>query len=139
MSFLPYLPKQLRQSLRSIKCNQRLKRKILTYYGKNKTLHCCWPHCTIIDIDMLTIDHIKNNGHKHRMEIKATGGNQFYRWLKHNNFPTGFQTLCMNHQLKKRRILERKQVKQRTSGFLPSKSLGDSPGPERSSPKIQGL
>lgn len=48
--------------------------------------------CGITDIDLLTIDHINNNGGKHRAEIKTSICN----WLKKNNYPSGFQILCFN-------------------------------------------
>jgi hypothetical protein len=42
----------------------------------------------------LSIDHINNDGNKLR---KTHGhGADFYRWLKANNYPAGFQILCMN-------------------------------------------
>lgn len=42
----------------------------------------------------LTIDHIDGGGVKHRKEI----GIDFYVWLARNNFPDGYQVLCMNCQ-----------------------------------------
>lgn len=42
----------------------------------------------------LTIDHINNDGHEHR---KLTGGSAgLSLWLKKNDYPAGFQILCMN-------------------------------------------
>ena len=43
----------------------------------------------------LTIDHIDGGGHKHRTEI---GPGRMYYWLRDNNYPSGFQVLCMNCQ-----------------------------------------
>lgn len=40
----------------------------------------------------LTIDHIDEDGAKHRAAI----GQHVYRWLIENDFPPGFQVLCMN-------------------------------------------
>jgi len=45
--------------------------------------------------EYLTIDHKNGNGRKHRKEIGVTGSG-FYRWLKENNYPEGFQILCFN-------------------------------------------
>ena len=42
----------------------------------------------------LTIDHVNNDGNKHRKEVKGTTG--LLTWLKKNNYPKGFQVLCMN-------------------------------------------
>lgn len=47
----------------------------------------------------LTIDHINNDGAKHRKEI---GSSNLYRWLRDNKYPEGFQVLCMNCQWGKR-------------------------------------
>ncbi len=43
----------------------------------------------------LTIDHVNNNGCEHRRQI---GQSNCYRWLKQNDYPSGFQVLCMNCQ-----------------------------------------
>lgn len=48
--------------------------------------------------DFLTIDHVNNNGAEHRKEI----GTNIYRWLKENDYPEGFQTLCYNCNMGKR-------------------------------------
>ncbi len=39
--------------------------------------------------------HINGGGSKHRKELGLIG-RAFYAWLVHNNFPSGFQTLCHN-------------------------------------------
>jgi hypothetical protein len=41
----------------------------------------------------LTIDHVNNDGNKHRKEIYHS---QMTRWLYKHNYPPGFQTLCFN-------------------------------------------
>lgn len=50
----------------------------------------------------LTIDHVNNDGGAHRRTSSAISKN-LYRWLKRNNFPDGFQVLCMNCNLGKAR------------------------------------
>ena len=42
---------------------------------------------------ILTIDHIHGDGKRHLKEIKSQ---TIYHWLIKNNFPQGFQVLCMN-------------------------------------------
>jgi len=65
-------------------------RKIISYYTNNKM--CC--ECCLCDnINFLTVDHINNDGFKHR---KIIGGGSIYNWLIKNNFPKGFQILCWN-------------------------------------------
>jgi len=45
----------------------------------------------------LSFDHINGGGSEHRKQI----GNNLCRWIKRNDYPTGFQVLCMNCQWKK--------------------------------------
>jgi len=85
---------------------RRYKIQVLTHYGKGGRLCCRWRNCQIDDIDMLTIDHVNDDGARHREEIsngryRNGGGTGIYPWLIRNNFPPGFQTLCQNHQWKK--------------------------------------
>ena len=77
----------------------KVKREVLTHYGNGK-LACL--HCGFSDIRALSIDHIINGGKAHRKEIKRPGGIHFYSWLKVNDYPLGFQTLCLNCQWIKR-------------------------------------
>lgn len=64
---------------------------VLNHYGRK--CYCCGEHDDIF----LTIDHIKNDGKKHRIEI----GTGLYRWLIKNNFPEGFQVACYNCNIAK--------------------------------------
>jgi hypothetical protein len=57
--------------------------------------------CGETDKDVLTIDHVNNDGAAHRREIGA--GWPIYPWLVSNNFPPGFQVLCANCQMRKLR------------------------------------
>lgn len=84
-----YRRKQNREYLR------KLRNKVLTHYGGNPPKCTC---CGETEIEFLTIDHINNDGAEHRRQIgryKSVGSN-FYKWLKQNNFPKGFQVLCYN-------------------------------------------
>ena len=80
------------------------KRKIevLSYYSSGANV-CA--HCGFDDIRALSIDHIDGGGTKHRKEIKG----DMYDWLKRNNYPKGYQVLCMNCQFIKR--VERRESK----------------------------
>ena len=50
----------------------------------------------------LSIDHIDNNGAEERKSGLYSGsGYSFYRWLRKNKFPPGYQVLCMNCQVGK--------------------------------------
>jgi hypothetical protein len=54
----------------------------------------------VSDIDMLSLDHIKDDGAADRA-INDRRSLTLYRWLEKNSFPDGYQTLCCNHQWKK--------------------------------------
>lgn len=80
--------------------NQTLKVEVLTHYGRGGKLKCCASPCEVSDPDMLSLDHIKDDGAAHRKVLGA--GTRLYRWAKSHGFPEGIlQTLCYNHQMKK--------------------------------------
>lgn len=89
---------------------------VLTHYGPDGVLGCSWPGCVVNDLDMLSLDHVKGGGCRHRREIgadgKGHGGKSMYQWIIKHGFPAGYQTLCFNHQMKK----ELSQVGLRKSG-----------------------
>lgn len=68
---------------------RRLKEEVLEHYGQ-----ACVA-CGERDVDVLTIDHIHNDGAEHRRQA-GDRGSGFYSWLKRHGFPAGFQTLCRN-------------------------------------------
>jgi hypothetical protein len=65
----------------------RLRHEAIEAYGGYRC--AC---CGIREAMFLTIDHIKNGGTRHRRRI----GSRFFRWLKENGYPKGFQVLCSN-------------------------------------------
>jgi hypothetical protein len=73
-----------------------LKLKTLTYYGNGT---CACVKCGFDNIDALSIDHVNGGGGQHRKNITSV----FYQWLKQQNYPDGYQTLCMNCQWIKRK------------------------------------
>jgi hypothetical protein len=95
------LAKELREQKR--RKSHNLKVRVLTHYGLHGKLKCCWDCCNVTDVDMLSLDHIKDDGAKHRKTVKASGSTT-YEWIRKYKFPKGFQTLCMNHQFKKRML-----------------------------------
>jgi len=69
--------------------------------------------CGFDDIRALSIDHINNDGNKHRREARpkrTRAGVGFYEWLRKNNYPEGFQVLCMNCQFIKVHEVERTRL-----------------------------
>jgi hypothetical protein len=77
----------------------KLKLEVLTHYGGDPPKCVC---CGETILDFLSIDHINDDGANQRRKINCSSGNQFYLWLKKNNFPEGYQVLCMNCQFGKR-------------------------------------
>ena len=49
--------------------------------------------CSETMVQFLSIDHVNNDGGNHR---KGVPRRNLYKWLKANNYPPGFQILCMN-------------------------------------------
>lgn len=65
--------------------------------------------------ERLTIDHINGLGREHREELYGSNkaaGRIFYLWLIRNDFPDGYQTLCMRCNVSKGRR-ERCTIKHR--------------------------
>jgi len=62
------------------------KQRVLGHYGT--ACACCGATAN------LTIDHVNGDGKQHRKEI-GVNSLAIYRWLIKNDFPPGFQTLCM--------------------------------------------
>jgi len=86
--------------LQNIKIHHLLQKKaVIEKYSGGK--NCC-VLCGFTDIRALSIDHINGGGHQHVKEIKKTSGCSFYSWLIKNNYPEGYQVLCMNCQFIKR-------------------------------------
>ena len=77
-----------KERLRGRLKNQRYKISALEHYGKKCA--CCGES----EEAFLSIDHINNDGARHRKKKEFGGG--FYVWLKKNDYPVGFQTLCYN-------------------------------------------
>lgn len=74
----------------------RRKKQAMEHYCPNG-IKCA--SCGFDDIRVLSIDHVDGNGTRHRQELR---GVSIYKWLVANNFPPGFQVLCMNCQFIKR-------------------------------------
>lgn len=72
-----------------------LKLELLNHYSQNK-LEC--NVCGFNDIDCLALDHINGGG---SLDRKKEPSSYFYRRLKREGFPEGFQVLCNNCNWKK--------------------------------------
>lgn len=73
---------------------QNLRYTAIRHYSH--TMSCA--KCGEKDLRCLSIDHINGGGNKHLKEI----GVPIAQWLRKNNYPNGFQVLCMNCQWRKR-------------------------------------
>ena len=96
---------------------EELKREVLAHYGPNGVLKCSWEDCEVCDVDMLSLDHIENDGNTDRnitAKVKGktshSGGITFYAALKREGYPEGLQTLCHNHQWKKEILRRRRDL-----------------------------
>lgn len=88
---------RVRVKLYSNKRYQYLKDEAFNAYGNQ--CNCCG----LTDIRFLTIDHINNDGGKHRAEV-GHSTTMLLVWLKKRNWPTNnFQLLCWNCNMAKAR------------------------------------
>lgn len=92
-------------SSQSKRHREDLRLLILRHYS-NGTYTCsgwdgngCSSHCD--DIRALSLDHINAGGRQER--LKFNNHYRLYAWLIKNNYPSGYQVLCMNCQWIKRR------------------------------------
>src|SRR5208282_4341497 len=94
------------------KSQHKVKTEVLTRYSPGGKLGCSWDSCAVSDIDMLTLDHVANDGNTHLgVNGKRLAGLPLYRWVKKRGYPEGFQTMCANHQLKKAIMLAKERRK----------------------------
>lgn len=81
----------------------------IAHYGKD---------CAYCGEDLfifLTIDHINNDGAKHRQHVRRNSkiqtGFNIGAWLRRNKYPEGFQVLCVNCNHAKSRVGEEQLIK----------------------------
>lgn len=82
---------------------QKLRLEVMEAYG-GAVCACCGE----TEPKFLTIDHVNNDGAEHRRsfgyEENGKGAStRTLSWLKSNNYPEGFQVLCMNCNMGKAR------------------------------------
>lgn len=70
------------------------------------TIKCCVPGCSVRHLGMLHLDHIHNDGAKHRRKHDKAGGVHCYQWaVKHPKLARKrLQILCANHDRMKQRL-----------------------------------
>lgn len=95
----------------------------LRYYHRNREKNIAWQKqyrekvkdlcfmayggyvckcCAETEPTMLTLDHINNDGYKHRKEIGHRGGIGQYLWIIRNDYPPMFQVYCASCNQSKR-------------------------------------
>ena len=95
---------------------RKLRHEVIMAYGGYKC-NCCGETEPLF----LVIDHVNNDGAEHRRSIsnrKDCGNGKgasadTWRWLKNNDYPDGFQVLCMNCNF----------GKSRNKGICPHKTI----------------
>jgi hypothetical protein len=94
-SFRTYEAKKKRDLVVLRKTTADRKALVFRHYG-GKCLHC-----GVSDFEVLTIDHINNDGAAHRKRLWDSSGRAIYKYLIENDFPPGYQILCRNCNWKK--------------------------------------
>ena len=77
----------------------RLKTEVFSHYCDG-IIRCV--RCGEDDLDVLQLDHINGGGNRQRRELGLYGGAAFYAWLERNGYPSGYQVLCANCNMRKR-------------------------------------
>lgn len=96
--------------------NKDFERKLMCFKHYSETespfCACCGEH----EIVFLSMDHIDGSGRDTRKNYKGS----LYRFLENNNYPEGFQVLCMNCNFAKGIHTEcPHQIARRNGGVMP--------------------
>ena len=73
--------------------NKQVRREVLTHYSQGILACKC---CGLSDEEVLTLDHVNNDGAKHRKDAKLQGGHQFNLKMRALGYPPILQVLCRN-------------------------------------------
>ena len=74
---------------------RRIKYEVLSRYSTEAYPICA--KCSEADLSKLSIDHINGGGNEHRARLGIPTGYAFYAWLRRNDYPEGYQVLCISH------------------------------------------
>ena len=84
----------IKKKAKSKRYYSKLRLEVLTAYS-NGTPSC--QCCGEIQLEFLALDHINNDGAKHRRLLgRDRGTTQVYIWARENGYPQGLQVLCHN-------------------------------------------
>ncbi len=82
--------------LREQRKHKKIRDEAYAQYGGYR---CACPGCTCTTPEFMQLDHINNDGGKHRREIggcQQIGGNRILYWLKRHKWPKIVQPMCAN-------------------------------------------
>lgn len=79
-----------RNNSRTRDLNARVKSEALDVYGR--VCYCCGEGL----VDMLTLDHVDQDGSEHRRDERIAAGLRTYLWARRNGWPPIFRTACFN-------------------------------------------
>lgn len=79
------------------RCNDAMRLEVLQHYS-GLTPECAL--CGEDDMLVLNLDHIDGGGEQHRQRIGKMGL-PFYRWIRQEGYPFGYQVLCANCNTRK--------------------------------------
>jgi len=80
------------ESEKSKSLHRKCKDQVFAAYGGYKCA-CCGE----TEPMFLTIDHVHNNGNiERKAKLYSGNGTGFYQYIRKQNFPEGYQVLCMN-------------------------------------------
>jgi hypothetical protein len=69
------------------------------------TIKCAVPDCNVRSLPVLHLDHIHNDGHRHRAKHSKAGGVHCYQWaVKHPEARKRLQILCAGRDRAKQRL-----------------------------------
>lgn len=74
--------------------NRNLKNKRMVFEHYSPMLECA--ECGHDDYNALQLDHINNDGSKHRRTLNNYSTSKLHRWVVENDYPAIFQVLCAN-------------------------------------------
>jgi hypothetical protein len=82
---------------RDVRKAKKLRDEVFTQYGGYQ---CNCPGCHVVTPEFMQLDHINNDGAKHRREIAGhnnkCGSKRMHYWLKTNGWPKIVQPMCAN-------------------------------------------
>lgn len=90
-----YLLNPLKYKIKKGELKMKWKREVMTHYGGGKA-QCVI--CGFDNLDALCLDHINDDAWKDR-KPREGGGIQFYLKIRKRGYPSGYQTLCANHNM----------------------------------------